>query len=331
MRTFGLFLNMGANLGRTPEDVFQFTIEQARLADELGFHDLWLTEHHCIPFGINPSAITASAYILGATRTIRVGTAVTLSPLYHPLDIAERTAVLDQFSSGRFDLGLGRGGYLKDYELFDLDMGRWDCEPLRTAQTIVDIWQDKDLTANTARSGPSIFQPAPRSRPHPPLFLATRSPDTIAYAAEHDLPLQHYFAVPAHARVELEDLYRQTNSNRISHVHTLICIVGDNESALRDQLAEALAESFQAGDWPHVPQAPERHAGEDGGPADRAKMAQAVADQAIVGPPERVREQLNQFVEVTGATRLVFYMEAIADQAITLQSIRRFANEVLPG
>ncbi|MEM7018265.1 MAG: LLM class flavin-dependent oxidoreductase [Pseudomonadota bacterium] len=103
--SYGIFLNMGANLGKTPEDVFQLTLEQAMLAEELGFHDLWLTEHHCIPFGINPSAITASAFLLGKTSRIRVGTAVTLSPLYHALEIAERTALLDQFSGGRFDLG----------------------------------------------------------------------------------------------------------------------------------------------------------------------------------------------------------------------------------
>lgn len=119
--TYGLFLNMGANLGSSTEAVFQKTLEQARLAETLGYHDLWVTEHHCIPFGINPSALTASAFLLGRTERIRVGMAVVLAPLYHPLVIAEQSALLDQFSGGRFDLGLGRGGYLLDYQLLELD------------------------------------------------------------------------------------------------------------------------------------------------------------------------------------------------------------------
>jgi len=51
---FGLFLNMGADLGETHQDVFDFTIEQADAAEELGYHDLWITEHHFIRFGLKP-------------------------------------------------------------------------------------------------------------------------------------------------------------------------------------------------------------------------------------------------------------------------------------
>lgn len=328
MTTYGLFLNMGENLGANAEEVFALTLEQAQLAESLGYHDLWLTEHHCIPFGINPSAITASAFLLGATKRLRVGTAVTLSPLYQALEVAERAALLDQFSGGRFDLGIGRGGYLKDYELFDLDPARWDREPIHTAKSLTDIWRNRDLSRLTPNSGESIFQPAPLSDPHPPLFLATRSKEAIEYAAQHSIPLQHYFAVPAQMRVQQEDLYRETNAGEIDHLHTLVVIVGDDEARLRDALIRSLTESFQGGNWPHVPQASNRHVDGDGQPIDRSEMAQSVAANAIVGPPGRVREQLDQFIELTGAGRLVLFMEAIADPEITRSSIRRFMEEV---
>lgn len=328
MPTYGLLLNMGQNLGRSTEEVFALTREQALLAESLGFYDLWLTEHHCIPFGINPSAITASAFLLGATNRIRVGTAVTLSPLYHPVDIAERAAVLDQFSGGRFDLGLGRGGYLKDYELLDIDTARWDAEPIHTAKTLVDIWRNGDLSAMTEQSGKSIFQPTPLTKSHPPLFLATRSADAIAFAAEHSIPLQHYFSVPADVRAQQEGLYRKTNDAAVDHVHTLIVVVGDDEPGIRAALAEALTVSFQGGDWPMVPQAPARSVDSEGKPLDRSARVQSVVANAIVGPPQRVREQLDEFVAITGAKRLVLYMEAIADSALTLASARRFMEEV---
>ncbi|MEM7079862.1 MAG: LLM class flavin-dependent oxidoreductase [Pseudomonadota bacterium] len=328
MTTYGLFLNMGANLGQTTEDVFALTMEQAQLAESLGYHDLWVTEHHCIPFGINPSAITASAFLLGATQRMRVGTAVTLSPLYHPLEVAERTALLDQFSGGRFDLGLGRGGYLKDYELLDLDPARWEDEPIRTAKAVVDIWRDGNLSEHTQQSGESIFQPKPLTRARPPLFLATRSADAIAYAAEYDIPLQHYFAVPAEVRAKQETLYRELNPADVEHVHTLVVVVGDDEEKLRSALQDALTVSFRGGDWPHIPQVSDHHPDTHGKATDRSDRAAAVAAGALVGPPARVREQLDQFIEITGAKRLVLYMEAIADAALTRTSIQRFMEEV---
>ena len=299
-----------------------------RLAEALGYHDLWMTEHHCIPFGINPSALTASAFLLGRTERVRVGTAVVLAPLYHPLVIAEQSALLDQFSSGRFDLGLGRGGYLKDYELLELDTARWSPEPIAAARAVVDYWTGKG--ANTADdSGRSRFEPPPLSRPHPPLFLATQSADAVRYAAENGLPLQHYFASPVDARVKLEQAYRQHNDEPVAHLHTLIVVVGKDEKRSRKQLAESLTVSFKGGDWPTVPQAPDRHVDESGQPLDRAAMAQFVANASVAGPIESVRDQLSLFVERTGAERLVLYMESIADADATRQSVITFAEHMI--
>ena len=214
--------------------MFQHTLEQARLAETLGYHDLWVTEHHCIPFGINPSALTASAILLGRTKRVRVGTAVVLAPLQHPLVIAEQSALLDQFSAGRFDLGLGRGGYLKDYELLELDAARWDREPTAAARAVADYWTGKN--ANTLDdSGRSQFEPPPLSQPHPPLFLATQSPDGVRYAAENGLPLQHYFPSPVEARLQIEQACRQHNDAPIAHLHTLIVVVGKDEERLRER------------------------------------------------------------------------------------------------
>ena len=70
---FGVLLNMGATLGATAADVFDVTLAQAELAEDLGYDDLWVTEHHFIRFGINPSALTAAAFLLGRTRDIHVG------------------------------------------------------------------------------------------------------------------------------------------------------------------------------------------------------------------------------------------------------------------
>ncbi len=134
------------------------------------------------------------------------------------------------------------------------------------------------------------------------------------------------FAVDA--RLEVEQAYRQHNDERIAHLHTLIVVVGKDGERLRQRLAESLTVSFRGGDWPQVPQAPERHVDESGKPLDRAAMARFVAAASIIGPIESVRDQLGMFVERTGAQRLVLYMEAIADATATRQSVISFAEHV---
>lgn len=80
----GLFLNAGEFPGQSHTEIYDLLLAEAELAERLGYFDLWVTEHHFISFGINASALTAAAYLLGHTRTLQVGTAVALSPQYHP-------------------------------------------------------------------------------------------------------------------------------------------------------------------------------------------------------------------------------------------------------
>ncbi|MCV7226599.1 LLM class flavin-dependent oxidoreductase [Mycolicibacterium komossense] len=321
---FGVLLNMGAVLGATAEAVFDLTLQQALAAEELGYADLWVTEHHFITFGINPSGLTTAGFLLGRTRRIRVGTAIVLTPLRHPIELAERAALLDQLSGGRFDLGLGRGGYRRDFEMLDVDFARWDDEPLASAQRLVDLWNSPDEAA--------IVQPPPRTLPHPPLLLATSSSPGVEFAARNGIALQHYFATPTAQRVALESEYRECRGGTQgapAHLHTLIVVV-DGAPNRRDQLAAALRRSFRDGNHPHVPQASHRHTGPDGKPASPDAMAEQVAANAIVGTPSRVVDELGRFIETTGAQRITLFHEAIADPAIAMRSLEDFALLVAP-
>jgi alkanesulfonate monooxygenase SsuD/methylene tetrahydromethanopterin reductase-like flavin-dependent oxidoreductase (luciferase family) len=249
-RTFGLFLNMGANLAPTTAGVFDLTLREADAAEQLGYDELWVTEHHFIRFGINPSALTTAGFLLGRTERIRVGTAVTLSPLLHPVEMAERSALLDQLSGGRFSLGLGRGGYRKDYDVLGVDFARWDDEPASSARQILTHWAPE-----------SDLQPAPLTQPHPELLLGTTGAAGLELAARNGLALQHYFAMPAEPRVQIEQAYRSFDPvGDPRHLHTLTVIV-DDDPDIRHRLEKVALQSFKDGDHPHVPQAPEFRAG----------------------------------------------------------------------
>lgn len=334
MTTFGLFINAGSQLGATHADVFALALEEAQLAESLGFHDAWVTEHHFIPFGVNSNALTLAAFLLGRTARLRVGTAVTLAPQYHPLQLAEQVAILDQVSGGRLDFGIGRGGYLREFEAFGIDTARWDDEIEASAQVLIDAWTKDEVASDSTwfRFAPVALTPRPSSRPHPPLFLATSTPTGIACAARHGLPLLHYWGTPVPQRVKVEEAYRAARAAGAApaHVHALIVIVTDDEAETRKRLRQRLGESFRHGDWPHVPQAKNRHVDASGKPIDRETMADFIAQLAIVGPPEKVASELAGVASATGATRFTLYMEAIAERDAVLRSIERFAREVMP-
>ncbi len=326
--SYGLFLNMGADLGTTHHDVVQVTLQEAARAESLGFDELWVTEHHFIPFGINPSALTAAAFLLGRTHQIRVGTAVTLAPLEHAVSIAEKAALLDQLSGGRFQLGLGRGGYLKDFEMLDIDPSCWDEEPMASAQTIEQCWSGNDLAAPGHNTGLSVLHPTPFS-PTPPLYLATSSAKGISWAAQQGYPLQHYFATPAAARKKVEQAYCEAGGGQVEHVHTVMVAFGDTEENTRNELRKSLTRSFDNGNWPHVPQAGRRHTDEKGNPIERNQLAEYAAQTAFAGPPQSVRDQLAAFVEATEATRLVFNLEVIGDGNRTVAAVDTLCEQVL--
>ena len=87
-------------------------LEEVTYAEEIGMTSVWFVEHHFRSEWSHSSApdITLAA-ISQRTTKMRLGIAVVLVPLHHPLNIASRMATLDVVSNGRVDLGIGRSGY----------------------------------------------------------------------------------------------------------------------------------------------------------------------------------------------------------------------------
>jgi alkanesulfonate monooxygenase SsuD/methylene tetrahydromethanopterin reductase-like flavin-dependent oxidoreductase (luciferase family) len=95
-------------------------LADARLADELGFHSLWIAEHHFWYDGWCPAPLVAACAVLGATRRLHVGTGITLLPLYEPDDVIERVATVHALASGRLELGVGLGYRDVEFDAFGL-------------------------------------------------------------------------------------------------------------------------------------------------------------------------------------------------------------------
>ena len=121
---FGTFHLMERPFWKSEPQVIAEHLEQMRLADELGFDAVWLTEHHfsSVPYvpdvlgeyGISASPLALACAVSQITRRVRIGTAVKVLALEHPLRTAEDAALADLLSLGRLDFGAGLG--YRNYE-----------------------------------------------------------------------------------------------------------------------------------------------------------------------------------------------------------------------
>lgn len=99
-------------------------LESAVRAEELGADVLWFSEHHCSEDGYLPQPLTFAAAAAARTTRVRLGTAIVLAALRHPLHLAEQAAVVDLLSGGRLELGLGAGFARDEYAAFGVDVAR---------------------------------------------------------------------------------------------------------------------------------------------------------------------------------------------------------------
>ena len=120
---FGTFLLLQSPTAEPSEVVFGRGVEITQAADELGFRNMWLAEHHFSTYGYLSRPLTFALHLANKTKRLRVGTAVIVLPLHHPLIVAEEIATIDLLTGGRLDVGLGRG--YQNYEFERLGAAVW--------------------------------------------------------------------------------------------------------------------------------------------------------------------------------------------------------------
>jgi len=168
--------------------LYEQAIEQAMLADQLGYGCWWAVEHHTSPeFSWSSAPELILTAIARHTRRIRLGTSGILSPfrINHPVRVAERAALVDVLSNGRLEFGLARSGGA-EWETFDVD-GDATREELREALHVVPrIWTGHSFKWDSPRLRipERNFVPKPIQKPHPPLWVTVSNPASCQMAGE---------------------------------------------------------------------------------------------------------------------------------------------------
>src|ERR1700759_59848 len=114
---FGMFHEFPSLPGRSESEAFDEAMEQVDAAERLGLDVMWLAELHFEPRrSVLSAPLSIASAIAGRTRRIKIGIAVQVLPLCHPLRLAEEAATVDQISGGRLIFGAGRSGLPRTYE-----------------------------------------------------------------------------------------------------------------------------------------------------------------------------------------------------------------------
>jgi probable F420-dependent oxidoreductase len=185
----GLFHTVQWPEGSKQSDRYAQSLREAELAEELGFDSVWFTEHHFSRHGIVSDSLSMLAYLAGRTSNIRLGTAVSVLPLHNPLRLAETVATIDQLSGGRIDFGIGRGYQPSEFEGFNVDIAEKSERFDEALEILTKAWTSTESFTHDGRfwSFPSAApQPKPVQEPHPPIWVATDSPDGLRRCVEND-------------------------------------------------------------------------------------------------------------------------------------------------
>jgi alkanal monooxygenase alpha chain len=334
---------------RSQSEVFDDAVAYGLTAERCGYNHLWLLEHHFTPYGLCPNTITMAGFMLGITSTIRVGTAVTVAPFMHPIRLAEDVAMLDHLSDGRFDLGLGRGFFPRDFEVFGVNPNASQDILRESVDIIIRAWRHGSVSSDTELFAfPEVtVSPRPRTRPHPPIFVAGQSSSTIEWAAERAIPL----IVPStldyeetQTRMELYSEYAELaghDPTAVEHVLACVAYVADSREQAHEAVLsdlkwwseEGLNVGFQLEQLRHMPnyrfhyRTIEQAALRGEWSADY--MVRRWLDANPVGAPDDCIERLDEMIRISGVHHVMLGVEGSGSRAMIIENIERLSTDVL--
>ncbi|MGA4839579.1 LLM class flavin-dependent oxidoreductase [Streptomyces sp. G45] len=323
--------------GQGHEEALHRAVRSAEVAEEAGLDSVWLAEHHFVPYGTCPSAITLAALLLGRTRRIRVGTAVSVLPTAHPVALGEQAALLHLTTGGRFSLGVGRGGPWVDLEVFGAGIEAYE----------KGFPESLDLLLGWLSGAPRVAGPGGRfafrdvavvprvtESSGPEVVVACTSPSSVRLAAARGLPMLLGMHVGDEEKADMVALWARharaagrapEEVARAAHVSAGVAQIADR----RTEAAEILRKAMPG--W--LRQGLEAHVTVDGrvrAMRDPLAYTDLLCRLHPVGPPKLCADRLAATAERTGITRFALLTEGSGDLPTTEDNIHRLGTEVLP-
>jgi alkanesulfonate monooxygenase SsuD/methylene tetrahydromethanopterin reductase-like flavin-dependent oxidoreductase (luciferase family) len=168
------------SFGASIDDLYAAALDMAQFADEAGFDEIMLSEHHGSADGYLPSPLTFAAALAARTRRIRIRISALVLPLHDPIRVAEDVAVVDRLSGGRLELVVVGGFVPAEFEMFGADLARRGETIEEGLRILREAWTGEPFAYRGTRVR---VTPTPHQKPHPPVLLGGSSPAAARRAA----------------------------------------------------------------------------------------------------------------------------------------------------
>lgn len=340
MIDFGLLMDFRnpARWARPLRDIYRDYIDEAVLAEDLGFDHLWTTEHHFSDDAWSPSVMTILSAIAARTSTIRLGTCITILPLNNPIRTAEDAATVDIISNGRLDLGVGPGISVKEFNTFGVPRKQRKGRMYESLEIIRRCFREECFShKGKYYDFPDIRMTLkPVQQPHPSLWVAAVGEKSLQQAATagyhlagsgpiesqrvYDAALKQAGRNPADYNIsQLRVFYMAENRDRAwddieEHLHYEL-------NWHRDLFLEAADATLQK--QSNLPALPPAH--------ELRKTGMGFFVPALVGTPDDAIAMLEEYCRQTRVTHMVMWTQLPGlDPRKARRSMELFAKYVIP-
>lgn len=310
-------------------------IEQAVLADRLGYDAVSLTEHHLVNILMMPAPLQFAVKIADATRRLKIMTSVVVLPLHDMRIYAGEVVCADIFTGGRLMLGVGRGAFGFEMERLGVPLEtsreKFD-ESLDVLQALLDreevAWDGKYY-----RFDPLTIMPRPVNPGGPPIMMAVLAPEGIFHSTRRGFHIQTTPLSGDHAHMLAQvDAFNRGKAELGDAGRDLTLSLSRVAHVARDA-TEARARIEQAHDYYS------RFDNVFGGPGivehgmiaplPRKQSAEELGRSLLICPPAEMIDRLAPYAEA-GVDRVILNVNFGVGQAETLECIECFAREVMP-
>jgi alkanesulfonate monooxygenase SsuD/methylene tetrahydromethanopterin reductase-like flavin-dependent oxidoreductase (luciferase family) len=336
----GIFTEFSQAAGMSHTVAFDEAMTEMLAAEEFGYDTVWLGEIHFQ----KDRSVLASPYVIGAaiaarTTRLRIGIAVSILPIQHPLHLAEDVATLDQLSHGRLDLGIGRSGVPEHYRGFGIPYAESRDRFFETLKIMRRAWMEDRFSYDG-----KFFQirdicamPKPYQKPHPPLRVAATIDETYPLVGRMGLPI--FLAVRTTSIAHLErnvlsyrEAWKAAGHPGDGDVSLIVPVyVSEDRQAARDE-PEASMMHFIHDIGDMLAQGSTNRAA-DGRRLLSITYEEVLKELAVYGTPDEVTDRLLQLRETLGYTQLSLWMNSGGQlpHEKVMRSMRLFADRVMPS
>ena len=355
----GLVMECDYRYGETEQAAFDEAFAMAEAAEMGGLTGVWLAERHFaaprspldtggagIPSVVSAPLIISSA-IVARYESLRVGVAVNVLPLAHPIRIAEEVATVDHISRGRVEFGVGRSGFARAYDGYGISYAESRERFQECLDVILSAWTNERFSyeGKHYQFNDVCVIPKPFQKPHPPLRIAATTKETFPQVGRAGIPV--FVGLRGMDRPALADslnAYRKAwkeagHEGDASVFLRIPVFVGETDEQAHADAEESTMTAYRRLAQNFLNSATVAGATPDEERVQRGHRLSAITyedllrDRLAYGGPDRVTELLREIIEelqLDGVVAEVNVGGGISKDKV-LASVNRFATEVAPA